>query len=117
MATAETGLTHYLKRSIPGVLKAGVPVLFSLCAAGLALFGFSGGFPDSALIILLRLLRYAASVLALLSLCALCYSIRRLTRQKLKRFALYTALYILSGLFGFALALTCSVIIVISAGS
>jgi len=114
MATMAGKLLHYLKRIIPGVLKAGVPVLFSLCIAALLLFG--GGFSDTTLIFLLNFLRYGASVLAILSLFALAYSIRQLARHKLKRYVIYIIIYLLSGIFGLVLAIVCTMILVISGG-
>ena len=113
MSTTAKRFIHYLKRIIPGVLKAAVPVFFSLCIAALVMYG-SGGFSDRTQIIILNFLCYSASVLALLSLCALCYSVRRLARQKLKRFIIYITLCLLSGIFGMVLALICTLILVIS---
>ena len=116
MNTAVKRLIHYLMRSIPGVLQAGVPVFFSLCIAALLMYG-SAAFSDRTLIILLNFLRYGSSVLALLSLFALCYSIQRLARQKLKRIVFYIIAYFLSGIFGMVLAIICTLITVISGGT
>ena len=104
-------------RIIPGVLKQGVPVFFFLCIVILAVYGSGSGFSDKSLLILLRLLRYTAFFLALVSFFALAYAVRRLTKRRQKRFALYLALYLLSGVFGLSLAVFCTVIIAISAGN
>ena len=107
----------FFKRIMPGVIKAGMPVLFSLCVLILVIYGLGSSFSDKSLVILLRLLRYTAFLLALLSFFALAHAIRRLAGQRLIRFVLYTAACLLSGVFGLGLAVFCSVIIVLSAGN
>ena len=75
------------------------------------------GISDRILFLLLRLLWYSSLLLCLFSLFSLGYKVRRLVNRPSLRIALGVMLYFTAGVFGAALAIINSFIIVASGGN
>jgi hypothetical protein len=102
---------------MPWVFRGGIPATLFFCISTLALYMAGGSFTDKALFSLLRLLRFLACLLVILSLCALGTSIFRMAQNPHARHLLNIALCLFSGILGAALLVFSSFIAMAAEGS
>ena len=114
MADSQTGRTSIFSQLIPGILKAAVPLLLCINIGILALYGAGTWLSDTSLRILLHIQCYSAAALALLSFCALAYTIRRLFQGLRIRFFILLVGYFICGLSGIVLVVLGTALIAIT---
>jgi len=97
-----------------GVLKIAFPVFLCLTVGILAVYGSARWLPDTYLVLLLRILRYSAFIFAIVSFCALGYSVRLLIQSRKKRYVPLLFICLFCGFLGLILSLFGNGILVIT---
>ena len=92
-------------------------MILGLCICTLALYAADGSFSGNTLFTLLRLVQFFTGFLVILSLCSLVFNIWRLVKSPRIKYAVFTVLYLLSGIFGTVLMFSCGFIIVATGGN
>jgi len=106
-------LSGYLRNGVLASLGVSLAILVIYMAGSMP----DAGFPDNALFLLLRLLRYSSLLLCAFSLFTMADKVRRLVNKPGIKNALNLFLYFLIGMFGAGLAMLYSFIVAASEGN
>jgi hypothetical protein len=102
---------------LPKLIKIALTVTGSLCAAAALLYTFSGSMSDSAIFLVLKMMRYASFTLVLFSFSALIFSVNFMVRKPCFKQVMFMALYTLLGMAGVFLVFLNDLIVALSEGN